>query len=245
MTRFDVTRSTGWIVLAVAALGPAALAPAPARACWQCDGVTCVSGEAGARACFLGFGGCTTTGNCGEGRGPGTRIDAAASTALQLTWIDAGAAASGPRLVRDVGRRAFGPAAVRALRAAGGWPGGDAPVVAAAAGLGDEWEVALRGADGDGVVLAWSADGRGGRVTVRAFEAGHAGAVLAQERLGDSDALVVPVRHGGRPHALVVQPRVLPRLSLRLETADLVRSARDAVRGGRARLAIEVAATAD
>lgn len=228
------------LFLAVAsAIALATFAAAPARACWQCDGVACVVSAGGARACFYGFGGCTAWGACGGADGPPRESDGA--TALQLTWLEAEGPAAGPRVARGVGRRAFGAAAARAYRAATGGEGGQAPAVAAIAGFGESFDVELRGEAGDGVALAWVAEGRGGRVTVRALGSGEA---LAAESLAETDALVVPVRYGGRAHALVVQPRVLPRLSVRLETEDLARTARDAVRPGRARLAIEVAAAA-
>lgn len=226
--------------LAAALLFAGALAASPARACWDCDGYFCVVSAAGARACFGGFGGCVAWGACGGDSGP--LIESDGAMALQLTWIeagtDAGDPAAGPRVARGVGRRAFGAAAVRAFRAANGGGGGAAPVVAAIAGFGAAFDVVLRSEADDGVRLAWAAEGRGGRVTIR--EPGS-DAVIADERLAESDALVVPVRHGGRDYALVVQPRVLPRLSVRLETEDLARASRDAVRPGRTRLAIAVA----
>lgn len=225
---------------AAGALGVVALAVAPARACWQCDGVACVVSASGTRACFYGVGGCVGWGACGDGSGVGERVDSDGAMALQLTWIEAGGPAAGPRIARGVGRRAFGASAVRAYRAATGGEGGPAPVVAAVAGFGAAFDVALRGEAGDGVALAWAAEGRGGRVTVRALDSG---ATLADELLSDTDALVVPVRHGGRARALVVQPRVLPRLSVRLESEDLARAARDAVRPGQPRLAIGVTET--
>jgi len=215
----------------------AAFAPAPARACWQCDGVACVVSATGARACFYGFGGCTAWGACGEGDGPGR--ESVGAMALQLTWLETEDPAAGPRLVRGVGRRAFGASATRAHRAATGGEGRPAPVVAAIAGFGEAFDVALRDAAGAGIALAWTAEGRGGRVAVRALDSG---AAIVGEALGEADALVVPVRHDGRAFALVIQPRVLPRLSVRLESEDLARAARDAVRPGGTRLAIEVAA---
>lgn len=212
-------------------------APATASACRSCDGLACVVSAAGARACFYGVGGCVAWGACGDAGG-GPQVESDGAMALQLTWIRAGDPAAGPRVARGVGRRAFGGAAIRAFRAVGGDAGDAAPVAAAIAGFGETFDVLLRGDAGDGVRLAWAAEGRGGRVTVR--EPG-AGAVLADERLAENDALVLPVRHAGRDYALVVQPRPLPRLAVRLESGELMRAVRDAVRPGRPRLAISVA----
>lgn len=235
------------ILVAAAALAAAAFVPRPSLACWQCDGVACVPAGSGGRACFLGVGGCVTWGRCGDAPAGGERDDAAPAAtgefalALQLTWLLAEPPPAAPRVVRDVGRRLFGEPAGRALRAAAGGPSGPAPVVAAVAGFGEAFDVALRSVSGDGVALAWTAEGRGGRVVLRSLPGGEP---VADGRLTDLDALVVPVRHGGRDCVLVVQPRVLPRLSLRLEREDLARTVRDAVRPGRVRLGVDVAAAA-
>jgi hypothetical protein len=235
------------ILIAAAALAAAALAPRAALACWQCDGIACVPAGSGGRACFLGVGGCVTWGRCGDTPPGGERDDAALAVpgdgamALQMTWLLAERPPESPRVARGVGRRLIGEPAARALRAVAGGATGPAPVVAAVAGFGDAFDVGLRGAAGDGVALAWTAEGRGGRVVLRPLAGG---APVADERLADLDALVVPVRHGGRHCVLVVQPRVLPRLSLRLEREDLARTVRDAVRSGRVRLGVDVAAAA-
>lgn len=240
MTRvIRVIRTTGWIASRTLVLCLGLFAAPPARACWQCDGIACVGAEGGARACFYGVGGCVTFGSCGDRQGSGERTDAEGAMALQLTWIETGAAPNVARVARGAGRRAFGANALRALRAATGEPVSGARVVAAVAGLGERFEVALRDDAGDGVLVAWTAGVRGGRVTIRPLAGRAPGPVVADERLADSDALVVPVRHGGAGCALVVQPRVLPRLSVRLETEDMARTARDAARPGRPRLAIE------
>jgi hypothetical protein len=243
MRLMRLMRTPGWTVMRLLVLGLGLLAGAPASACWQCDGLGCVTLEGGARACFYGVHGCTTLGACGEG-GP-ERFGGDGDMALQLTWIESEDPAAGPRVLRGAGRRVFGTAALRAFRAAAGRPAEDAAVVAAVAGFGEAFEVSLvtLGSDaGDGVALAWTAEGRGGHVLVYARSAGAAGERLADERLAENDVLVVPVRHDGRACTLVIQPRVLPRLSVRLETTDLLRAARDAVRPGRTGLAIGVAA---
>ena len=220
------------------ALGLALVWAAPVQACWECDGVACVVAEGGARACFYGVHGCTQFGACAQETGPS--LDG--GMALQLTWLDTGGPAAGPRVRRGAGRRVFGASAARAQRAAAGEDSPIATVAAAVAGFGDAFSVTLGAELGDGVAIEWTAEPRAGRVVVRALRGGVPVATLADERLADTDALFVPVVHAGHEYALVLQPRVLPRLSVRLETADLLRAARDAVRPGRDRLDLNVAA---
>jgi hypothetical protein len=233
-----VTRTTGWIARGALVLWLILGCAPGALACWQCDGPACVVAEGGARACFYGVHGCTTFGSCAPEAGPS--LDG--GMALQLTWLETGGPAAGPRVLRGAGRRVFGAAAVRVHRAAAGDGAPAATVVAAIAGFGEAFAVSLGGDRGDGVAIEWAAEGRGGRVVVRALRGGAPGETLADERLADSDALLVPALHAGRAYALVVEPRVLPRLSVRLESADLVRTARDAVRPGHERLDLTVAA---
>jgi hypothetical protein len=248
----DVKRSTGWNVLRAAvsctlctlgALCVETLAAGSARACWECDEAACLRTEGGASACFYGVHGCTTFGSCGEGADD--RVDADGTVALQLTWIEAEVPAAGPRVLRGAGRRVFGAGAARAFRTAFERADEPASVAAAVAAFGASFTVALRAGGADGVALAWTAESRGGRVTVRSLEHGTTGAPLADERLGESDVLLVPARFGGRACTLVIQPRVLARLAVRLESADLQRAARDAVRAGDVPLGIEVAALGD
>lgn len=225
---------TGGLVVALACVG------APARACWECDGFTCVIAESGARACFFGVRGCTTFGACGGGA-EGPLFDGGDGAALQLTWIESGDPAAGPRVLRGAGRRVFGAAAVRALRSAGLDERRTASVCGAVAAFGSAFDVELGGANGDGVRLAWTAAGRGGRVTVRARAGGAAAAPLAEETLDERDVLLVPVVHEGRACTLVVQPRVLPRLAVRLESGEMQREVRDVARSARAPLDVGVA----
>lgn len=233
-----MARRSGRVAAVTGALWFALVSGTPARACWQCDGIACVVSESGGRACFYGVHGCVTFGSCASESGPS--FDG--GMAVQLTWLETGGPAAGPRVLRGAGRRVFGSAAARVHRAAAGEGAPAATVVAAIAAFGDAFAVTLGAESGDGAALEWSAEGRGGHLIVRALRSGAAGAVLADERLADNDALVVPVTHDGREYALVVQPRVLPRLSVKLETADLVRTVRDAVRPGRERLDLAVAA---
>ncbi len=228
---------------AAAALCACTLSAPAALACWECDGIACLVSAGGARACFYGVGGCVAWGGCGTGTRPPVESDAL--MALQLTWLEAppdgaissAGSAAAPRIARGVGRRAFGAAAARAFRASAGGEGPTPAVVAAIVGFGNTFDVALRDPSGAGVTLAWQAAGRGGRIRVRAAESGRP---LAEEQLAESDALLVPVRCEGRDYVLLAQPRPLARLAVRLESEELVRTARDAVRPGKPRLAISV-----
>ena len=98
-----------------------------------------------------------------------------------------------------VGRGVSGLAS-RAL----GTGAGEPAVVYSAAGYFEEGTAAFKSQQGDGFTLRRDNEGRGARLTVCALSGGRPGRILARERLGEDDALVVRVPFGGRTRVLVV-----------------------------------------
>jgi hypothetical protein len=80
----------------------------------------------------------------------------------------------------------------------------DASLVYSATGYFEAGTAAFRSPQGDGFTLRREHDGRAARLTVCELAGTRPGRVLASERVGGDDALVVRVPFAGRPHVLVV-----------------------------------------
>lgn len=183
-----------------------ATAPASAGACMQCNAsMWCEQSAAGGALCLGGGDWCAMAGKCRHGGGG--YVDGYAM--LQVTVLeDAPGAAGTPfRVRRGAGATTVGDEARRAAR--GGF-GGDPEIVFSGVGVLDGTSAVFRSRAGDGFVVFRERDGRGARVRVREWLGHRAGRVLADERLGERDAMVVRVTLGGRARQLVLQAPTLP-----------------------------------
>lgn len=132
------------------------------------------------------------------------------------------------RVVRGAGPVSTGRRAPAVARRAAGGAAGEAALVWSGVGLGEGVTAAFRSRTGDGFTLRRDAAGRGARVQVRALAGGRPGEPLADETLGEHDALVVRVTLEGRPRVLVLQAATLRGAEAQARERD----ARLALRGG-------------
>jgi hypothetical protein len=184
---------------------------APAQACLQCTvDMWCMESPKGGALCLGAGDWCAMAGKCSGGRGGS--MDGYAM--VQLSLLEESAAFAVPletaRVQRGIGPLAVGRHALRAARGARGLRASDADVLFSGVGVLDGTSAVIRSAQGDGFVLRRERDGRGARVTVRELQGDRPGRALAEERLGEQDALVVRVTLDGRPRVLVVQAATLP-----------------------------------
>ncbi len=195
---------------------------APPRAvraqCFACGpGLRCLStNQPVARACLeLPPGVCLLTGAC-SGGGGGRFIDSMGESVVGLTLIEpSGSVTPPPRALPRVGRALVGREAARALRErmAPTAPDGDVvfgTLVHGAVGA----TLVFKSPQGDGFSVRRDREGPlGARLTVRQLEHGRPERVLASDRMGDEDLLIVPVRFDGRVRVVALQ-------ALRLSPAD-------------------------
>ena len=132
---------------------------------------------------------------------------------VQITVVEDGPGASPTpaRLVRDAGPVAVGRQALRLARGPGAGSGGDEAIVFSARGYAEGGTAVFRSSTGDGFTLTRESEGRGARLRVCALAGGMPGRLLANERVGEEDALVVRVPFEGRTRVLVLQAPTLPR----------------------------------
>ena len=171
------------------------------RACTSCTPWSyCQQSRMGALLCLGNGYGCTQGGKC---NGPGMVED---SAIIGLTLLDDAPVESGPlsRVAQQAGPAVVGRAAARIAGQVLGAGVSETGVLYAGVGFFDEGTAAFRSAQGDGFTLQREHDGRGAHLTVRALAGGQPGRVLASERLGEDDALVVRVPFEGRRRVLVV-----------------------------------------
>lgn len=211
---------------ALAALAGAGQARAQCRAC--STDLFCMDSHGGAYVCLGNGDACVMGGRCRPGGGGPYLGDDAAT--IQLTVLEDAPGLGGigvARLVRGAGPLAVGRHAQRLAREAAGGAAAEPAIVFSAVGSGEGATAVFRSRAGDGFALRRDADGRGATVAIRAVRAGRPGPLLARERLGEDDALVVRVRLDGRPRVVVVQAPTLPRS----EAEAREREARAALRG--------------
>lgn len=219
-------RTGAALALAMAAVCGAGPARAQCRAC--STDLFCMSSSGGAYVCLGNGDACVMGGRCRPGGGGPYLGDDAAM--IQLTVLEDAPGLGGigvARLVRGAGPLAVGRHAQRLAREAAGGAAAEPAIVFSAVGAGEGATAVFRSRSGDGFALRRDADGRGATVAIRAVRAGRPGPVLARERLGEDDALLVRVRLDGRPRVVVVQAPTLPGP----EAGAREREARAALRG--------------
>lgn len=194
------------VVCATTAAIAIATAPASAGSCMQCNAnMWCEQSAAGGALCVGSGDWCAMAGKCRNGGGG--FLDGYAM--IQMTVLEDAPGASGApsRVRRGAGVTTVGDEARRAAR--GGF-GADPEIVFSGVGVLDGTSAVFRSRAGDGFVVFRERDGRGARVRVREWLGHRAGRVLADERIGEFDAMVVRVTLDGRPRQLVLQAPTLP-----------------------------------
>jgi hypothetical protein len=218
----------GWVVAAIVAGLLSAAGADLAVACKGCGAdMFCAEVPMGAYFCIGSGDACAMAGRC-RSESPGGYVDDFAM--VQLTLLDDAAGMTrlgAARIVRGAGQAAVGRQAARLARATAGPAAAEPAIAFSGVGAGEGVTVAFRSRRGDGFTFRRDADGRGARVAVRALVNGRPGPVLARERLGEQDALLVRVTLDGRPRVLVVMAPTLPGT----EAEPREREARLALRG--------------
>lgn len=185
-----------------------------AAACQSCDSeMFCVSTLRGGVLCIGDGFWCSMAGKCS-----GTHYYEGNFAMAQVTLLEDIAAVPAPgrsRVVRGVGELSVGREAARVVRRAVPVPAGDPAIVFSGVGVILGGTAAFRSERGDGFTIRRDGAGRGARVTVCELAGERAGRVLAQERLGEHDALVARVTLDGRPRVLVLQAPTLPEAEAR------------------------------
>lgn len=178
--------------------------------CFTCGpGLRCITTQTPvARACLeLPPGLCVVTGACSGGGGRGF-VDPMGESVVGITLIEAtGSVTPPPRALPRVGRALVGREAARVLRErmTPAAPDGDVvfgTLLHGAVGA----TLAFKARAGDGFSVRRDREGpHGARLTVRQLEHGRPERVLASERLGEDDLLIVPVRFEGRTRVVALQ----------------------------------------
>lgn len=145
----------------------------------------------------------------------GRYIDGLESSVVGITLLEpSGTITPPPRTLLRAGRALIGLEAARAMKSRVSSASPEPEVVFSTllhGGVGST--IALRSPLGDGFALRRDR-ANGERLSVIALENGRPGRVLASERLGEDDLLIVPVRFGGRTRVVALQ-------SLRARSDDL------------------------
>lgn len=192
-----------------------------APACTSCTpDNTCLQGPRGALMCLGDGFVCSQAGRCVLG-GIGSISDYGV---VGVTLVEDGGTGPAVRPVAVRGAAAVGREAARLAADAAGGAGGVPEVLWSRSGYFGEGTVIFRAREGDGFALTRAADGRGARLTVRALAGGRPGRVLACERTGEDEALVVRVAFGGRARRLVIATATLPEPEAAARHAEAVRA---------------------
>jgi hypothetical protein len=130
--------------------------------------------------------------------------------------------------VRDAGPVAVGRHALRIARGPGAGSGSDEAIVFSGRGYAEGGTAVFRSPTGDGFTLTRESDGRGARLRVCALAGGMPGRLLANERVGEDDALVVRIPFEGRTRVLVLQAPTLPRDEALRREGEAARAVREA-----------------
>jgi hypothetical protein len=190
----------------------AALGAGTAQACMMCGtSLECSWSPAGGRWCISGNAVCVMGGACAGSPRPQSILEDAG--AIQMTILEdaPGASPVPARLVANAGAVAVGRHALRIARGSRAGFSDDGAIVFSGRGYAEGGTAVFRSPTGDGFTLARESDGRGARLRVCALAGSQPGRLLASERLGEDDALVVRVPFSGRTCVLVLQAPTLPR----------------------------------
>jgi hypothetical protein len=205
----------------------AALGAGAADACMICGpGMNCAWSPAGGRWCLSGSAVCMMGGACAAYSMP--QLPPEELGVVQVTIVeDASTAGGAPaRVVRGAGRVLVGRAAAMVARGGRGFAADDA-VVFSARGYTEGGTAVFRSPGGDGFTLAREPDGRGAHLRVCALAGSLPGRVLADERVGEEDALIVRVPFEGRTRLLVLESATLPRTEAQRRDDDAGRALRE------------------
>ncbi|MBI5168612.1 MAG: hypothetical protein HZA61_03900 [Candidatus Eisenbacteria bacterium] len=191
-----------WWLCVIGAIAPAV--PAAQAGCMQCTSeMWCAQSSLGGALCLADGNWCAMAGRCRNGGG---FLDGFAMVQVTLLEDAPGAPGAPARVKRGAGAVTVGDAARRAARDRGAEPA----IVFSAVGVLDGTSAVFRSRAGDGFVVWRERDGRGARVRVREWNTDRPGRVLADERLGEHDAMVVRVTLDGQRRQLVLQAPTLP-----------------------------------
>ncbi len=198
-----------------------------AGACALCSSdLQCMLAQGGAQWCISGHGSCALAGVCTMRFRNIDPIEAGASVQLTLLEDVPGAGFAPARVVHGAGPLSVGRRALRIARGPGADMGADAAIVWSGHGLVTGGTGLFRSPAGDGFAISRESDGRGARVRVQALMGSMPGRVLADERLDETDALVVRVPFENRTRVLVVQGQTLGAEEWKRRSAEAEREQR-------------------
>ena len=190
----------------------AALGAGAAQACMMCGtDLVCSWSPVGGRWCVSGNAVCVMGGACGAG-GP-SKLPLDELGVIQMTILEdaPGTSPVPARLVANAGPVAVGRHAIRIARGPRAAFADDGAIVFSGRGYTEGGTAAFQSSTGDGFTLTRESDGRGARLRVCALAGGMPGRLLANERVGEDDALVVRIPFEGRTRVLVLAAPTLPR----------------------------------
>jgi hypothetical protein len=188
-----------------------ALGAGAAQACMTCGpGLSCEWSTAGGRWCISSNQMCMISGLCSSSSSP--RLPSQALGMIEVTILEdaPGANVVPARVVPGAGQVSVGRHALRIARGPDSGFADDGAILFTGRGFAEGGTAVFRSPTGDGFTLVRETEGRGARLRVCALAGGSPGRVLASERVGEEDALVVRVPFGGRTRVLVLQAPTLP-----------------------------------
>ncbi len=200
-----------WMI-GMAVVWAVALGAAAAQACMICGtSLDCAMSPAGGRWCISGNAVCVVGGACMTSTLHPIPLEELGLVQMTILEDAAGAGAAPAKRVPGAGEVAVGREAIRIARGPRAPFAGDEAIVFSGRGYSEGGTALFRSGTGDGFTLSIEADGRGARVRVGALAGAMPGRVLADERVGENDALVVRIPFEGRTRVLVLAAATLPR----------------------------------